>query len=159
MNKTSKIYEQERSHTMNQASEQDRMRRDRPYKGQPHTDYGERGKTEIKGLTLRDLRDCYVRACCLSAPGASLSRDEAADGENARLAENDIYSLPWDEMDPVAVAQNLSCEIEKMMGIYPNIEAGKTEIDAILDALPADLAARLRALLVEWAAVPAGGAR
>ena len=149
---------------MDQRSNTQRMLRTRPYAGQPHTDYGERGKTEIKGLTFRDLRDCYVRACCLSAPGArSLWHDEAADGENARLAENDIYALPWgSKMDPVAIAQNLSFEIEKLMGIYPNIpmpKEGKIAIDAILGVLPADLEARLRALLVEWAAASTGVAR
>ena len=102
------------------------MLRERPYEGQPHTDHGERGKTEIRGITFRDLRDCFVRACCLSA-GGGISADgdrlyeEAVKGEHAILSENDIFALPWDDMDPVAVGQNLSCEIEKLMGIYPNV--------------------------------------
>jgi hypothetical protein len=36
--------------------------RERPYNGQSWTDEGERGKTEIKGLTLRDVRDCLIKA-------------------------------------------------------------------------------------------------
>lgn len=32
-----------------------RMDRDRPYNGQTHTDYGERGKTFVDGLTMRDV--------------------------------------------------------------------------------------------------------
>ena len=37
------------------------MRRGRPYNGQPHTCMGARGATEIRGLTFRDLRDCFAR--------------------------------------------------------------------------------------------------
>jgi hypothetical protein len=40
------------------------MRRDRPYNGQPHTDTGVRGMTEIRGVTFRDMRDCFIRLCC-----------------------------------------------------------------------------------------------
>lgn len=107
------------------------MRRDRPYNGQPHTGTGERGATEIRGVTFRDLRDCFIRAFILShehykagtlveiQPNAAL-RDEAAKGEAAALCENDIYSLVGG-IDPMAVAQNLACEVEKAMGIYPNV--------------------------------------
>ena len=41
--------------------------RDRPYNGQPHTDHGERGKTEIKGLTMRDVVDCMVQGFLASS--------------------------------------------------------------------------------------------
>lgn len=84
-------------------------KRDRPYSGQPHTDLGERGKTEIKGITFRDLHDCFVRACYHSS---GLTRDDWPDS---------LYKLPWDEMDPIAIQQNMSCEVEKLMGIYPNV--------------------------------------
>ena len=102
------------------------MLRVRPYDGQPHTDHGGRGKTEIRGITFRDLRDCFVRACCMSAGGGCSPKGdqlykEAIKGENALLAENDIYDLPWEQMDPVAIAQNLTCEVERIMGIYPNL--------------------------------------
>lgn len=82
---------------------------DRPYDGQPHTDTGERGRTEVKGLTFRDLRDCYVRACFLSS------------GVGPEEWPGSLYDLPWQEMDPIAVFQNMSCEIERAMGIYPNV--------------------------------------
>ena len=97
------------------------MRRDRPYSGQPHTDKGERGATEIRGVTFRDLRDAYLRALCLSngIDNPHLYA-EAQKGENACLCEGDIYAMKGD-VDPIAVAQNLSCEIEKLMGIYPNV--------------------------------------
>lgn len=83
--------------------------RDRPYNGQPWTTNGERGKTLVEGLTVRDIRDCYIKAC-FEASG--LARDEWPDS---------LYKLPWDDMDPMAVAQNLTCEIERMMGIFPNV--------------------------------------
>ena len=100
------------------------MQRSRPYTGQPHTDTGERGRTEISGVTFRDLRDCYIRAICL-AKGANDPYNmpfysEAGKGENAVLCENDVYELKGDS-DPMAVFQNFACEVEKLMGIYPNL--------------------------------------
>jgi hypothetical protein len=73
--------------------------RDRPYLGQAHTDEGERGKTLVKGLTMRDVSDCIRRGFALA-------------------------TTEHDSVDPVAVAQNACCEIEKMMGIFPNLPSG-----------------------------------
>ncbi len=83
--------------------------RDRPYDGQPHTDLGLRGKQEIHGITMRDLRDCFIRACY--------------DSSGLRPADwpKTVYELPWDEMDPIAISQNLTCWVERYMGIYPNV--------------------------------------
>lgn len=104
------------------------MRRDRPYNGQPHTDTGERGKTEIKGITFRDLRDCFIRAILLSTGTETISGkdmrplyEEACKGEDAVLCENDLYGWDLNQLDPIAVAQNLSCEVERIMGIFPNV--------------------------------------
>lgn len=72
--------------------------RERPYLGQPQTDHGERGKTEVKGLTMRDVGDCIARGFAES------------------LTEGD----EWD-FDEHAMIQNATCNVEKMMGIYPNI--------------------------------------
>jgi hypothetical protein len=96
------------------------MRRDRPYMGQAHTDTGERGKTEIKGITFRDLRDCFIRACCHAGDIEELS-EEANKGEGAALCENDLYKLDLNQLDIMAVCQNLCVEVEKIMGIYPNV--------------------------------------
>lgn len=107
------------------------MRRDRPYDGQPHTSTGVRGSTEIRGITFRDLRDCFIRAFIKShsaysrsleviEPNMTLCR-EADKGEHAFISENDVYRLVGD-IDPIAVAQNLACEVEKMMGIFPNVD-------------------------------------
>jgi hypothetical protein len=108
------------------------MRRDRPYSGQPHTGTGERGATEIKGITFRDLRDCFIRAVLLSTGGEfypdekqkarmKALYDEANKGEGAALCENDLYGFDLDRLDPMAICQNLSCEVERLMGIYPNV--------------------------------------
>ena len=99
------------------------MLRSRPYDGQSHTCIGSRGATKVN-VTFRDIRDCYIRAYCLSM-GAShednmIYYNEALKGENACLCENDIYALKG-SVDPMAVLQNLNCEIERLMGIYPNI--------------------------------------
>lgn len=83
--------------------------RDRSYDGQPHTDTGERGKTEITGITFRDLRDCFIRACYDSS------------GLPPEQWPGSVYDLPWDQMDILAVSQNLSCWVERYMGIYPNV--------------------------------------
>lgn len=83
--------------------------RNRPYDGQPHTDTGNRGKTEIKGLTFRDLRDCFIRACYDSS------------GLPIEEWPGSVHDLPWADMDIIAVSQNLSCNVEKYMGIYPNV--------------------------------------
>lgn len=97
------------------------MWRGRPYDGQPHTDTGTRGMTEVKGITFRDLRDCYLRAWCLSAgPDNPVYYEEAKKGELAAICENDVYKLKGG-IDRMAVFQNFSCEIERLMGIFPNV--------------------------------------
>ena len=98
------------------------MRRDRPYNGQVHTSTGDRGRTEIKGLTFRDLRDCYIRAFMLASHHINPAKyEEAKKGENAVLCEQDLYGWDLNEIDPIAVFQNFSCEIERLMGIFPNV--------------------------------------
>jgi len=104
------------------------MRRDRPYNGQPHTCTGTRGATEIRGVTFRDLRDCFVRAVLLSTGAEVIDGvdmrphyEEANKGEAAALCENDLYVFNLDKLDPMAIVQNLCCEVEKAMGIFPNV--------------------------------------
>lgn len=89
------------------------MSRTRPYTGQSHTVEGIRGSRVIHGITLRDLRDCYIRACCRSdGMDHPVHYQEASKGEFAVLCENDIYEL---NVDPMAVLQNLVCELERLM--------------------------------------------
>ena len=104
------------------------MRRDRPYNGQPQTFTGIRGATGIRGVTFRDLRDCFVRAVLLSTGAEVVDGvdmrplyDEADKGEAAALCENDLYGFSLDKLDPVVILQNLCCEVEKAMGTFPNV--------------------------------------
>lgn len=84
--------------------------RNRPYDGQPHTDIGERGKTLVEGLTMRDVADCVVLGF-LACGG--IDREVPV--------HDDIYSIDLEKIDPGAVIQNAVCNIEKMMGIFPNV--------------------------------------
>ena len=73
-----------------------------PYNGQPHTSYGERGKVEIKGIKFSDLYQAIsvaIKQSCVN--------------------EEEFDKIP---IDVEAVAQNLNCNVEKLMGIFPNIE-------------------------------------
>lgn len=106
----------------------DNMLRSRPYDGQPHTCKGVRGAEEVKGVTFRDIRDCYIRgiiACCGEQSPALY--EEYLKGENALLSESYLYKIDWEQIDPMAAWQNMSCEIEKIMGIYPNIKERLSE--------------------------------
>jgi hypothetical protein len=108
-------------------------------------------RLRLKGLTMRDIRDCFVKALLLSAASDEYLRVDTflkcwdySDGKakpTQFLIEHqdepdfvsckvdlgtwrtqDVYKLDLSKIDPLAVAQNLTCEIEKMMGIYPNID-------------------------------------
>lgn len=109
------------------------LRRDRPYNGQMHTDTGERGKQIVSGVTIRDLRDCLLRSFFLCSGHISHERyNEANKGEEAQLCDNDLYGWNLDDIDPVALIQNFTCEVERVMGIFPNVpELGKVEIPCI----------------------------
>jgi hypothetical protein len=94
--------------------------RDRPYDGQSHTDGGERGRQEVRGITMRDVCDCIVLAF-LSCAGM----------ERENPIRDDLYSIPdLNKLDPGAVIQNTTCNIEKMMGIYPNVPELKGDSNA-----------------------------
>lgn len=92
----------------------------RPYTGQLHTATGERGKQLVEGLTIRDIYDCIVKAF-LDASGNETLFEKGRDGE---YDENDVYKVPED-IDPIAVVQNACCNIERLMGIFPNVPSLK----------------------------------
>lgn len=83
--------------------------RDRPYDGQPHLVYGTRGATAVSGLTFRDVQDCFVRACY------------DASGLAPRDFPGSVRDLPLQDLDPVEVGRHLGLNIERYMGIYPNV--------------------------------------
>jgi len=91
----------------------DTLDRQRPYNGQAWTDEGERGKQGVYGVTMRDIRDCFVRACYDSDPSQKYPKS--------------IYDLDWGSIDIMAVQQNLTCWIERYMGIFPNLPEGIKE--------------------------------
>lgn len=98
---------------------------DRPFTGQPHTDNGERGKTEVRGIRFRDLADCVIKALIDSASHTiedKLLRDELVRrADDGTLNYNDVYKLRCGDVDPIALSQNITCRVEKAMGIFPNI--------------------------------------
>ena len=91
--------------------------RNRPYEGQPWTDQGERGKTLVAGLTMRDVMDCFVLGWLQATGRCSLA-------ESGNPSYNDLYEEPPEDFknfDPIAIGQQMINEIEKRMGIWPNI--------------------------------------
>lgn len=99
--------------------------RDRPYNGQRHTFFGDRGKHIVNELTIRDVCDCFAKGM-LRASGI-------ADLQNKAEKEwhyEDLYSL--DDIDPVAAIQNAACAIEQYLGIYPNIPELRLEPDRLM---------------------------
>ena len=91
------------------------LERDRPYDGQSHTDQGKRGQQEVCGITMRDVADCIVLAF-LSCAGM----------KRECPIHDDLYTIPdLNDLDPGAVIQNAMCNIEKMMGIFPNLPERK----------------------------------
>lgn len=110
---------------------QNTMNRNRPYTGQMHTHLGDRGKALVSGLTIRDLADCFIRGFLLATPDEALLkhskltpqqlREQLELGENACIDHNQVYVVDASYLDPIAVVQNMLCEVEKMMGTFPNI--------------------------------------
>lgn len=100
----------------------------RPYDGQSHTDAGIRGKTLVEGLTMRDITDCFARALFLSS-GPGPLYDKADKGDSCRLTVHDTHQIDLNKVSPVAWSQNLTCEIERMMGIFPNLPGRRGKYD------------------------------
>jgi len=107
------------------------MNRNREYTGPDHTLDGIRGKTEVRGITFRDLKDCLAQAILASTGEAEFSDktveidDEFKDTEYEYKGDwtfNDLYKVDLNKLDPLAIAQNLGCFVEHYMGIYPNIK-------------------------------------
>jgi len=122
--------------------------RERPYNGQPWTVNGIRGKQEVKGLTMRDIKDCLIQAMLVCAPNDNLSdkvfeiSDDPAIGKGTKYAAKgtwrtqDVYKINFNNVDPIAIAQNLVCFIESYMGIYPNVNLkGIPTVDELMQEL------------------------
>lgn len=86
----------------------------RPYDGYGYTFGSSRGKTTLEKLTIRDIRDCFIRGVLLAAGDNNLYK-LASYGKYSILNSNDIYEIPIGELDPMAIFQNMACEIEKLL--------------------------------------------
>ncbi len=95
--------------------------RHRPYDGAPNTTDGIRGKTFVAGLTFRDIKDCFIKGALLACSGSEKNKYLYERAVKETWVEDDLYKIDWSKIDPIAVWQNMNNEIEKMMGIYPNI--------------------------------------
>lgn len=92
----------------------------RPFNGQPHTDFGERGEQIVEGVRMRDVMDAIARGFLLSTGPSELY----AKVQEGRATYADLFQMSRAELgslDPMAIIQNALCEIEKDMGIFPNI--------------------------------------
>lgn len=93
---------------------------DRAFDGQAHTDEGQRGAREVKGITFRDVADCFVLAC-FEASG--LMREDYP---------KSVYELPWGDIDPIAVRQRLGCLLEQRMRIYPDLPYPEDDPETVM---------------------------
>lgn len=110
-------------------------RRDRPYT--PTRTNGESGYRNSvyvgSGFTIRDLSDALVRAiagsqtnihCDSSDKLASIRQrlfEQSALGENAVIDRFELRHLTDDNVNLTSVVLQFECELEKLLGIYPNI--------------------------------------
>lgn len=91
----------------------------------PH--YGEKGRyglprssVAVSGQNIRDIQDAFIRAVCRCSTDKDLI-ENAEQGENAALHRNHLFAINVDEIDLAAVHDALGEELEKLMGIYPNL--------------------------------------
>lgn len=110
-------------------------RRDRPF--DVNTVNGESGTRNYvylgPGITIRDLSDALVRALAASQTNISKHypekhddireriRNEAELGEDAVIPRRELMYIKTEDLHLTAVINRFECEIEKLLGIYPNI--------------------------------------
>jgi hypothetical protein len=108
---------------------------DRPFN--VNADYGESGTRNYvylgQGITIRDLSDALVRALAASQTNISKDcpkeyddvrerlRNEAELGEDAVIPRRELMYIKTEDLCLTAVINRFECEIEKLLGIYPNI--------------------------------------
>ena len=93
----------------------------RPFTGQPHTDQGARGMAYVEGIRFRDVADCLVKAFAQACADPTIQNLLGDKIDNGTLEYKDMYKIDLSQIDPTAVIQNLTCNIERVMGIFPNL--------------------------------------
>ena len=83
----------------------------RPFTGQAHTVQGERGMTEVNGIRLRDIADCIA----IGLINSTLNMDLREKIDNKTLTYNDLFTLDFNKIDPVALIQSACYQIEHAM--------------------------------------------
>ena len=103
------------------------------HEGQPHTILGARGQ---QMMTLKDIQiaECFLRGMLDGATYYNLDeKGELTNNIRSEFLEYHhlidlIYKVKWlTDFDPVAIVQNASCHMEKVLGIFPNVPGLKTE--------------------------------
>ena len=110
-------------------------RRDRPF--DVNAVNGESGTRNYvylgQGITIRDLSDALVRAIAASQTNISKHypekhddireriRNEAELGEDAVIPRRELRYIKTEDLCFTTVINRFECEIEKLLGIYPNI--------------------------------------
>ncbi len=98
------------------------MNRRRDHKGE-NGRYGlARGELRLTSITVRDVEDCFVRAVCITSNVKHLV-EEASRGPEAELHANHMRLI--DEPDVTEIMYALRDELEKLMGMYPNVESAE----------------------------------
>ncbi len=110
-------------------------RRDRPFDvTNPNSESGTRNYVYLgQGITIRDLSDALVRAIAASQTNISKHdpkehddirerlRNEAGLGEDAVIPRRELRYIKTEDLCLTVIINQFECEIEKLLGIYPNI--------------------------------------
>ena len=98
------------------------------HEAQPHTILGKRGQTV---MTLKDIQicECFLRGMLDGGTHWNLDEDGKLTGniDTEKLEYHHlidiIYKVKWlKDFDPVAIVQCASVHLEKVLGIYPNVD-------------------------------------
>lgn len=89
----------------------------------------ERTMDEENEASFRDLYDCLVRALC------HCCYDQMSDAQKEQLEQDefnisDIFNFDLNAADPIAILQTLCVEVEKTLGIYPDVPKLIAETEA-----------------------------
>lgn len=97
------------------------MSRLRPHTGEQGRFHMPRSATWVNGLNIRDIQDAYVRAVCRCSTDQDLI-ENAARGVAATLHANHLFMIDPDKLDLLEVQRALGEELERLLGIFPNVQ-------------------------------------